>query len=258
MRANEFLTELFQSSKKWQWMRERPNEAVAKFQVGDQPYRFLAYCEDVNGVGPWEVEFARERGESKPSRFGLSGTGNSAEVMSTVVDIMRAFLEKHKDKVTELVFAAKEDSRQGLYAKMAKRLLPDWKLHQDGESFVLVAPNQVAEEITSVPKHQFTTAYHVTGTENAEEILHGGLDPYDGKAFMVVDQGDKAKLRKELSTVTNWMYAKSEGSDDPLTLLKIDITNLPLGYEHGWYFSTTTIPPNRIKDLGEDELARYA
>jgi len=145
MRANEFLTELFQQSKDWVWMRERPNEAVAKFQVGDQPYRFLAYCEDVNGVGPWEVEFVRERGESRPTRFGLSGTGNSAEVMSTVVDIMRAFLEKHKGKVTKLVFDAKEDSRQGLYAKMAKRLLPDWKLHQDGESFVLVAPKQMKE-----------------------------------------------------------------------------------------------------------------
>ena len=258
MRASEFLTELFQSSKKWQWSFTGSHEAVAVFHVNEIPYRFYAYCEDMDGNGPWEVEFKNAtQGLGRTAKFGLTGTGNSAEVMSTVVDIMRAFLEKYKGKVTELVFAAKEGSRQGLYAKMAKRLLPDWKLYQDGESFVLVAPNQVDEEITSVPKHQFTTAYHVTGTENAEEILHGGLDPYDGKAFMVVDEGDNAKLRKELNTVGNWMYAKSEGSDDPLTLLQIDITNLPLGHEHGWYFSTTKIPPNRIKDLGEDALAQY-
>ena len=106
--------------------------------------------------------------------------------------------------------------------------------------------------------HQFKTAYHITGTENADEILYSGLDPYAGKAFMVVDEGDKAKLRNELNTVANWMYAKSEGSDDPLTLLQIDIANLPLAYEHGWYFSTTKIPPNRIKDLGEAALAKYA
>jgi len=115
----------------------------------------------------------------------------------------------------------------------------------------------IVEEITNVTKHKFTTGYHITGTENAKEILYGGLDPYDGKAFIVVDTGDKDELRKELNTVGNWMYAKSEGSDDPLTLLQIDIRNLPLGYEFGWYFSTTTIPPNRITDLGEDALARY-
>jgi len=116
---------------------------------------------------------------------------------------------------------------------------------------------RINELITNHLDHQFKTAYHVTGTENAEEILHGGLDPYDGKAFMVVDTGDKDKLRKDLNTVGNWMYAKSAGSDDPLTLLQIDITNLPLGHEHGWYFSTIKIPPNRIRDLGEDELSKY-
>jgi predicted chitinase len=146
MRANEFLTELFQSSKKWQWSFTGSHEAVAVFHVGDIPYRFLAYCEDIDGNGPWEVEFKNAtQGLGRTAKFGLTGTGNSAEVMSTVVDIMRAFLEKYKGKITELVFAAKEDSRQGLYAKMAKRLLPNWKLYQDGESFVLVAPNQVDE-----------------------------------------------------------------------------------------------------------------
>ena len=115
----------------------------------------------------------------------------------------------------------------------------------------------VAESRTHHPTHEFKTAYHITSTENAEEILYDGLDPRDGKAFMVVDEGDKAKLRKELSTVAGWMYAKSEGSDDPLTLLQIDVTGFPLTYEYGWYFSTTKIPPDRIKDLGSDELGRY-
>ena len=147
MRANEFLTELFQQSKDWVWMRQRPNEAVARFKVGDQPYRFLAYCEDMNGEGPWEVEFASERGDSRPTRFGLTGTGNATEVMSTVVDIMRSFIKEHKDGITELVFSAKEGSRQGLYARMVQRLLPDWELNQSNETFFLTPPHQVDEEV---------------------------------------------------------------------------------------------------------------
>jgi hypothetical protein len=115
----------------------------------------------------------------------------------------------------------------------------------------------VTEARTHHHDHEFKTAYHITSTENAEEILYAGLDPYDGKAFMVVDEGDKVKLQRELSVVGGWMYAKSEGSDDPLTLLQIDVTGIPLTYEYGWYFSTTKIPPDRIQDLGEDELARY-
>jgi hypothetical protein len=113
-------------------------------------------------------------------------------------------------------------------------------------------------EITNKSDHQYTTAYHITTLENAEEILHSGLHTYDGKAFMVVDQGDPGRLRKELGQVAGWMYAKTEGSDDPLTLLQIDISGIPLVYEFGWHFSTANIPPDRIRDLGEDQLARYA
>jgi hypothetical protein len=67
--------------------------------------------------------------------------------MSTVVDIMRAFLDKYKDKIQTLTFSAKEDSRQGLYARMVKRLLPNWTMQQKGEFFTLFAPEQnVAEK----------------------------------------------------------------------------------------------------------------
>ena len=126
-----------------------------------------------------------------------------------------------------------------------------------GEDIRVWEQTNVAEAKTHHHDHEFKTAYHITSTENAEEILYAGLDPYDGKAFMVVDEGDKGKLQKQLSVVGGWMYAKSEGSDDPLTLLQIDVTGIPLTYDHGWYFSTTKISPDRIQDLGEDELARY-
>lgn len=144
MRASEFITELFDPGKKWDWSFRGSEEAVAVFHVGEIPYMFHAY----GTAGVWEVEFKRHGSKlDRASKFGLTGTGNSAEVMSTVVDIMRAFLEKYKDKIETLTFSAKEDSRQGLYAKMVKRLLPDWMMKQDKEDFILIAPSQVDEEV---------------------------------------------------------------------------------------------------------------
>lgn len=147
MRANEFLTELFTGSKNWKWVRNNPNEVMARFEIGGVPYKFIATCEDIDGEGPWEVEFANNLGTSREERFGTTGTGNSAEVMSTVVDIMREFLKKHQHNITELVFSAKESSRKGLYARMVQRLLPDWELDQAGDTFILTPPYDLDEEV---------------------------------------------------------------------------------------------------------------
>ena len=103
----------------------------------------------------------------------------------------------------------------------------------------------------------FTTAYHITTQENADNIQHGGLDPREeGKAYLVVDEGDPAKLRDDLRTVAGWMLERA--GDDALTLLQINVTGVPLEFEHGWYFSTVAIPANRIRDLGERAFARVS
>ena len=141
MRINEvILSELFKPGKKWQWGFTGSEEAIAVFHVGEVPYQFHAYTyPGANGV--WEVEFKNaERGLSRTTKFGLTGTGNSAEVMSTVADIMRGFLQRYQGKVTALMFTADEDSRQALYARMTKRLLPNWTLSQTDKQFVLTAP----------------------------------------------------------------------------------------------------------------------
>lgn len=113
-----------------------------------------------------------------------------------------------------------------------------------------------AKEFT--PQHNFTTAYHITTEENAENIMYGGLDPHDGKVYLVVDTGDKKKLRDELHTVAHWMLARTDDTSSPLTLLQVNIKGLPLKLEYGWYVSLASIPPERITDLGEDEFQRYA
>jgi 8-oxo-dGTP pyrophosphatase MutT (NUDIX family) len=143
VRAQEFVTELFQSGKDWRWSFQGSEEAAAVFQVGDVRYMFHAWGSD----GEWEAEFKRHGSKlDRSQKFGLTGTGNSAEVMSTVVDIMRAFLEKYQDKIQVLTFSAKEDSRQGLYARMVKRLLPTWTMQQKDEFFTLFAPKQGVTE----------------------------------------------------------------------------------------------------------------
>jgi hypothetical protein len=115
----------------------------------------------------------------------------------------------------------------------------------------------VQEAITDRSDHSYTTAYHITGLENAGEIMYRGLDPRDGKAFLVVDEGDPNKLRKELYTVYGWLDAKALDKDEEFTLLKVDIEGLPLSYEFGWHFSTARIPADRIQDLGPDALRKY-
>lgn len=106
--------------------------------------------------------------------------------------------------------------------------------------------------------HNFTTAYHITTVESAEEILYGGLDPRDGKIYLVVDTGDQKKLKNELSTVAGWMLAKTEKTEDPLTLLKVNITGIPLEKDFGWYVSKMPISAERITNLGEDAFNRVA
>lgn len=140
------MSELFAPGKQWQWSFVGSQEAVAVFHVGGIPYQFYAYRPNENFAG-WDVEFKNaERSKDRTSKFGLTGTGNSAEVMSTVTDIMRGFLTKYQGKISELTFTADEPSRRALYARIVRRLLPTWELQQDGKSFKLLAPKTVTEE----------------------------------------------------------------------------------------------------------------
>lgn len=104
-----------------------------------------------------------------------------------------------------------------------------------------------------------TTAYHITTRELADEILAGGLRPHGGVSFLIVDRGDAGQLRDDFFTVGNWMLAKTERTEEPLTLLKIDIRGLDIEIDRNsrrWYVSRSTIPPDRITDLGEDAFER--
>lgn len=192
MRATEFVTELFQPGKKWQWSFTGSQEAVAVFHVGNIPYQFYAYRPDEN-FPSWDVEFKNaDRGKDRTAKFGLTGTGNSAEVMSTIADIMREFLTKYQGKITELTFTADEPSRRALYTRMAKRLLPAWELQQDGKEFKLVAPETVPESTHEPVRPE---GY----LEGVKKLVAAGVKIQDIPAFdkagtgaaKVVDTGDR-------------------------------------------------------------------
>lgn len=134
MRATEFVTELFEPGKKnWQWKFRGSEEAAATFHAGDREYIWQALRATAKSKA-WEIQFRLIRNpDQDPDNldlFGTTGTGNSPEVFSTAVDITRAFLQEYGlDQVEEIFFNAKEDSRIGLYARMIKRLLPNWDLY---------------------------------------------------------------------------------------------------------------------------------
>lgn len=156
MRATEFITELFKPGKNWEWTFRGSEEAIAVFDMGDIEYLWIAAVENKRQPAQWTVSFRQRDQAEWDKAFGLTGTGSSTEVMSTVVDITREFLKQYGDKVLELRFSSKEESRSKLYARMVKRLLPDWNLHtmpdimNGGSLFYLTNPRayELEEDMT--------------------------------------------------------------------------------------------------------------
>jgi ribosomal protein S18 acetylase RimI-like enzyme len=63
---------------------------------------------------------------------------------------MREFLEMYRGKIDTIGFTAEEPSRQKLYMRMMKRLLPDWDIHTynagSGLGFTVIAPDNLNED----------------------------------------------------------------------------------------------------------------
>lgn len=254
MRATEFITELFEpKAPTWEWMFRGSEEATADFQVGEIPYRFHAYS---NGENDWEVEFKVRTYDrsttARKTRFGLTGTGNSAEVMSTVVDIMREFLEMYRGKIDTIGFTAEEPSRQKLYMRMMKRLLPNWDIHTydsgSGLGFTVVAPDNLTEEINTP-----NILYHVTPTSNVKSILAKGLVPSIGQRSAQLETESNLYFfpSKEAAedAVMNWLGDELP-EDEQLALLAVSSKGLEGKFTPGAeyeYTVSSSVPPQNIK-----------
>jgi hypothetical protein len=185
-----------------------------------------------------------------------------AEGSAMIVVIEDATAGRYKGAATAIIKSLFEAGER-LYKTELRELVINDNANQEAWSVIAdrvgaeMMESQVQEAVQDRSDHSYTTAYHITGLENAEEIMYKGLDPRDGKAFLIVDTGDQKKLREELYTVAGWLDAKALDSDEEMTLLQVDVRGVPLAYEFGWHFSTTRIPANRIQDLGPDALREY-
>jgi hypothetical protein len=179
-----------------------------------------------------------------------------AEGNSMIVVVEDATAGNYKGGATAVIKALFEAGER-LYKTQQRELVINdnanveaWSVIADRVGAEMMESEQLAEE-----QHKFTTAYHITTEENAQEIDAVGLRPRDGNVYLVVDEGDQQQLRRELYQVAGWLYARTEDSDEELNLLKIDVRGIPLTYKDGWYRSSTPISANRIENLGWEPLA---
>jgi hypothetical protein len=264
MRAQEFITE----SVDFEQMQPQSivavaQQAFAKLYPGVKLYGRSV----VEGVGlttaKGQAGAASAFAGSDTVRGAFYLTLNAyAEGDSMIVVIEDATAGNYKGAATAIIRALFEAGER-LYKTQQRELVINDNANQEAWSVIAdrvgaeMMESRVQEAVQDKSDHSYTTAYHVTGLENAEEIMYKGLDPRDGKAFLVVDTGDQRKLRDELYQVYGWLDAKAEDKDEEFTLLQVDVRGIPLAYEFGWHFANTRVPADRIRDLGPDALRKY-
>lgn len=100
------------------WKLQTPGRWKGDFNVGGVDYQFSASVMDDRalGRGIWTISFAA--GSSK--KTDITGTGNSSQVFSTVIDALRQFITKVQPP--EMVFQGMEPSRKRLYTALIARM----------------------------------------------------------------------------------------------------------------------------------------
>lgn len=148
------IKELFQQGADWEWVYRGSEERVADFKIGNIPYRFTASMASPKEPDIWELEFQSmdPKSRSNKDNFGLTGTGNAADVFSTVIDIIRSLLSDKSITVNVLKMTAIEDSRRKLYQRMIRRLLPNWDIQEHDVDIYATRPYQkLSEAVHKLP-----------------------------------------------------------------------------------------------------------
>lgn len=131
------IAEIYTAPVPWEW---KPEEAaklgddyfVARFTIAPHQYR-VEISRDTDDVSPdvYEIVFSQQRNFpiDYPARYGMprsyptfdiTGTGHAYAVFSTVVDILKDFIETEEPSM--ITFGADEESRQKLYARIIQRV----------------------------------------------------------------------------------------------------------------------------------------
>jgi hypothetical protein len=131
----------------WKWTYSSERQATAEFTVGDIQYQFKAKnseydhvdadrdvigyddeeeAEEIDYRGYWEISFT---GNGKTN---MMGTGNAAQVISAITDIIKEFLIKYNKKIRVIEYDVQGSSgRSGVYGRIFSKLLPNWT-QEDG------------------------------------------------------------------------------------------------------------------------------
>ena len=139
MKINELMAA---TSVPWKWTYRSERQATAEFTVGNVLYEFKAKnseydhvdadrdvvgyddeeeTEEVDYRGYWEISF---NGDGKTS---MTGTGNSAQVISAITAIIKDFLITYDDKIQVIEYDVQGSSgRAGVYGRIFNKLLPNW------------------------------------------------------------------------------------------------------------------------------------
>jgi hypothetical protein len=139
-RAGVKINELFTNGTvPWQWSRKEDtgDNKFAYFEVEGEAYKFSSYFLNKDLY----IDFSAY---ARANRFGITGTGNAAVVMATVVNILMDLLKK-RDDIHSISFSAASASRQSLYTRMIKRIFPSWILTKSasGDDFIVSRPDKV-------------------------------------------------------------------------------------------------------------------
>jgi ethanolamine ammonia-lyase large subunit len=139
MRFNEIMAT---TSVPWKWTYRSERQATAEFTVGDVRYEFKAKnseydhvdadrdvidyddeeeTEEVDYRGYWEISFTGNE------KVDMLGTGNAAQVISAITDIIKDFITIYNDKIRVIEYDVQGSSgRAGVYGRIFSRLLPNW------------------------------------------------------------------------------------------------------------------------------------
>ena len=217
----------------------------------------LSIMIEPEGDDEWHVRFDRN------FSMGVTGEGDAQRVFATVLSAIHQFIQK--EHPWRLIFSASKDpsdaknseSRAKLYNRLIKRYARAWGYdeysedHGDQVTYELTRLKQGVAEAESTP--QFV--YHVTPTKNLKSIAKQGLTPTVGDRTSQIES-EKSGIyvfpdrTSAEDAVMNWLG--DEFDDEPLTMLKIDVSGLEKNISKGADYELivgTVIEPSRIKKV---------
>ena len=109
------------------------NPYAPHFRINDREYVVQFQLEEklkgavMVSFGLVDDEEPPETPDTIPLKFGMTSTGDEVKVMSTVLAIIRNFMQRNPDiKIMRFTATHKEPSRMRLYDRMVKNLSQGW------------------------------------------------------------------------------------------------------------------------------------